>query len=244
MLLAVPGPAAAAAVVIMMMACGSSAIALVPARRTAPAAATPPQDTGRGSSEMLAALYADHGSDLQRFAARLSGDHSRAEDIVQETMLRAWRHPERVGRPGAARAWLYTVARHLAIDQHRARQARPAEAAGLTALASRAAPDQIDAAITSWDLATAMARLRSRDRDLLTARYLRDRSIDQLAADLDIPAGTIKSRLSAARDALRRNLQSGNGSAGSARKRKGNRAETSPPRPAPAASGILLEPSP
>jgi RNA polymerase sigma-70 factor, ECF subfamily len=179
-----------------------------PARPAAPAAASPPRDPG----EMLATLYADHGSALRRFAARLSGDHSRAEDIVQETMLRAWRHPERVtGRTGAPLAWLYTVARHLAIDQHRARQARPTEPAGLTVLASRAAPDQIDTAITQWDLATALASLRPRDRDLLTARYLRDRSIGQIAAEQNIPAGTIKSRLSAARDALRRNLQPGNG---------------------------------
>ena len=174
--------------------------------RAAPAAASPARDL----DAMLAALYADHGSALRRFAARLSGDRSRAEDIVQETMLRAWRHPERVaGHTGAPRAWLYTVARHLAIDQYRARQAHPAEPAVLTALASRAAPDQIDAAIAQLDLATALASLRPRDRDLLTARYLRDRSIGQIAADLNIPAGTIKSRLSTARDALRRRLQSG-----------------------------------
>jgi len=161
---------------------------------------------------MLATLYADHSSDLRRFAARLSGDHGRAEDIVQETMLRAWRHPESVdGRTGAPLRWLYTVARHVAIDQHRARQARPTEPAGLKVLASRAAPDQIDAAITQWDLATALASLRPRDRDLLTARYLRDCSIGQIAADLNIPAGTIKSRLSAARDALRQRLQPRNG---------------------------------
>jgi RNA polymerase sigma-70 factor, ECF subfamily len=179
-----------------------------PARPAAPSAASPTRDPG----EMLTALYADHGSALRRFAARLSGDHSRAEDIVQETMLRAWRHPERVtGRTGAPLAWLYTVARHLAIDQHRARQARPTEPAGLTVLASRAAPDQIDTAITRWDLATALAGLRPRDRDLLTARYLRDRSIGHIAAEQNIPAGTIKSRLSAARAALRGNLQPGNG---------------------------------
>jgi RNA polymerase sigma-70 factor (ECF subfamily) len=179
-----------------------------PARSAATSAASPPRDPG----EMLATLYADHGSALRRFAARLSGDHSRAEDIVQETMLRAWRHPERVtGRTGAPLAWLYTVARHLAIDQHRARQARPTEPAGLTVLASRAAPDQIDTAITQWDLATALASLRPRDRDLLTARYLRDRSIGQIAAEQNIPAGTIKSRLSAARAALRQRLQPGNG---------------------------------
>jgi RNA polymerase sigma-70 factor (ECF subfamily) len=191
------------------------ATTLVPARRAVPSAASPAHGTRRGSGEMLATLYADYASDLRRFAARLTGDDGRAEDIVQETMLRAWRHPERVaGRTGAPGAWLYTVARHLAIDQHRAQQARPAAALGPAVLAGRAAPDQIDAAITRWDLTSALAGLRPRDRDLLTARYLRDRSIDQIAADLDIPAGTIKSRLSAARDALRRNLQSESGSPG------------------------------
>lgn len=185
---------------------------LVPARPAAPSAASAPHGSRRGSGEMLATLYADYGSDLRRFAARLTCDHGRAEDIVQETMLRAWRHPEKVaGHTGAPLAWLYTVARHLAIDQHRARQARPTEPAGLTALASRAAPDQIDAAITQWDLTTALASLRPRDRDLLTARYLRDRSIGQIAADVGVPAGTIKSRLSAARHALRQRLQPGNG---------------------------------
>ena len=173
----------------------------------APAAASSPRDP----DDMLTTLYADHGNALRRFTARLTGDHSRAEDIVQETMLRAWRHPERVtGHTGTPLAWLYTVARHLAIDQHRARQARPTADLGPTVLASRAAPDQIDAAIAQWDLATALDTLRPRDRDLLTARYLRDRSIGQIAADLNIPAGTVKSRLSAARDALRRNLQPGN----------------------------------
>jgi len=184
----------------------------MPTTTLAPArpAAAPPPGTRPGSGEMLATLYADHASGLQRFAARLTGDHGRAEDIVQETMLRAWRHPDKAGgRTGAPRAWLYTVARHLAIDQHRARRARPAEAAGLIAAAGLAAPDQIDAAITRWDLARALAGLRPADRDLLAARYLHDRTVNDIAAGLHLPAGTIKSRLYAARDALRQNLQPG-----------------------------------
>ena len=77
------------------------------ARPAVPAAASPPHGARRGSGEMLTALYTDHGSALRRFAARLTGDPGRAEDIVQETMLRAWRHPDRVtGRTGAPMAWL------------------------------------------------------------------------------------------------------------------------------------------
>jgi RNA polymerase sigma-70 factor, ECF subfamily len=184
-------------------------------RPGASSAAAPPHGVPRGPGEMVATLYADYGSDLRRFVARLTGDRGCAEDIVQETMLRAWHHPERVGgSTGTPRAWLYTVARNLAIDQHRARRARPAEAAGLAVVDGRAAPDQIDAAITQWDLTRALAGLRPGDRDLLAARYLRDRSINEIAAELNVPAGTVKSRLSAARDALRRILPSENSSAG------------------------------
>jgi RNA polymerase sigma-70 factor, ECF subfamily len=172
----------------------------------------PGRDARRGSNEMVVALYTDHGSGLRRFAAGLTGDRGRAEDIVQETMLRAWRHPEAVdGQRGDPQARLYTVTRRVAIDQHRARQARPAEVASPATLAARTAPDQIDAAITQWDLAASLDGLPARHRDLLAARYLRGHSIAEIAAALHIPAGTVKSRLAAARGVLRRRLQTGNG---------------------------------
>jgi RNA polymerase sigma-70 factor (ECF subfamily) len=170
------------------------------------AAAAMPRAAGGKTDRALAALHADHGGALLRYAMHLTGgDMHSAEDVVQETMLRACQRPGSVvGQP--VRAWLFTVARHWAIDQHRARQARPAEVAGMAELTARAAPDQIDAAITRWDLAAAMAGLRPRDRCLLTAYYLYDDSITKIATDLGVPAGTVKSRLSAARDALRRRL--------------------------------------
>jgi RNA polymerase sigma-70 factor, ECF subfamily len=180
-----------------------------PSVRARPAAAAAVPGAARGETDRaLAALYADHGGALLRYAMHLTGgDVHSAEDVVQETMLRACQRPRSVvGRP--VRAWLFTVARHWAIDQHRARRARPAEVAGIAELTARAAPDQIDAAITWWDLAAAMAGPRAGDRRLLTARYLRDDSITKIAADLDVPAGTVKSRLSAARNALRRRLRS------------------------------------
>ena len=180
-----------------------------PSVRARPAAAAAMPRAARGETDRaLAALHADHGSALLRYALHLTrGDVHRAEDVVQETMLSACRRPwPLAGQP--VRAWLFTVARHWAIDQHRARQARPAEVAGLAELAARAAPDQIDAAITRWDLDAAMAGLRPRDRCLLTAHYLHGDSITKIAADLGVPAGTVKSRLSAARDALRRRLRS------------------------------------
>lgn len=65
---------------------------------------------------LVRALYAEHAAPLLRYALRLtSGDRQRAEDIVQETLLRAWLHPEAIAeRP--ARPWLFAVARNLAVD--------------------------------------------------------------------------------------------------------------------------------
>jgi RNA polymerase sigma-70 factor, ECF subfamily len=181
---------------------------IAPARAANPSAVSSRRGADRATGETLAALYANHGGELRRFANNLTGDHGRAEDVVQETMLRAWYHPEAVGGHHATpRTWLYTVARHVAIDQNRARRARATETAGLPELTSCAAPDHIDAAITRWDLDTALAALHPRDRYLLTAHYLHDRSIAEIAAELQVPAGTVKSRLFAARDALRQSLQ-------------------------------------
>src|SRR3712207_2867908 len=105
--------------------------------------------TGRGAvsgEESLRALYEAHAPVLLAYALRLTdGDRTRAEDIVQETLLRAWRNLDRVdeatGRP--VRPWLFTVAQHLAVDAHRARRARPAEV-GDAALSVLPALDQID----------------------------------------------------------------------------------------------------
>jgi RNA polymerase sigma-70 factor, ECF subfamily len=83
--------------------------------------------TGEGAAvtgdEAMGELWQAHGAALRRFALKLTlGDRQRAEDIVQETLLRAWRHPEVVGSGRSAiRSWLFTVTRHVAIDMWRAR---------------------------------------------------------------------------------------------------------------------------
>ena len=69
---------------------------------------------------LVRTLYAEHAGPLLRYAMHLtSGDRQRAEDIVQETLLRAWMHPDAIAdRP--ARPWLFAVARNLAVDAYRA----------------------------------------------------------------------------------------------------------------------------
>jgi RNA polymerase sigma-70 factor (ECF subfamily) len=151
-------------------------------------------------------LYTDHGSPLLGYALRLTGgDRQHAEDIVQETLLRAWRHPEALtGRP--VRPWLFTVARNLVVDAHRARQARPAEA-GDSALATMPAVDDIDRALESWTVVEAMADLSTQHRAVIIETYYRGCSVAEAATILGIPAGTVKSRTYYALRALKLALE-------------------------------------
>ena len=116
--------------------------------------------------ELMRALYAEHAAALLRFSLRMTdGDRQRAEDIVQETLLRAWLHPEAIAeRP--ARPWLFAVARNLAVDAHRARKARPMEV-GEGALNLVAVPDEADRVLESWAVADALAALRPDHRQVL-----------------------------------------------------------------------------
>src|SRR6202453_1895079 len=115
-----------------------------PVSHGVPNAETAPH-SGRVSDEaFVRALYAEHGGALLRYALHLTGgDSQRAEDLVQETIVRAWRHPEALAdRP--ARPWLFAVARNLAVDAHRARKSRPNEVVGQSAFDSMPAHDDAD----------------------------------------------------------------------------------------------------
>ncbi len=140
--------------------------------------------------ELVRALYHEHAGPLLRYALHLtSGDRQRAEDIVQETLLRAWLHPDAiVSRP--PRPWLFAVARNLAVDAHRARQSRPREV-GEAAL-------QLTAALRS---------LRPDHRAVLLETYYRGRSVAEAASVLGVPAGTVKSRTFYALKALKLELE-------------------------------------
>ena len=110
---------------------------------------------------------------LLAYALRLTdGDRNRAEDIVQETLLRAWRNLDRLDEDaGPVRPWLFTVAQRLAIDAHRARRARPPEV-GDAALVSVPDLDQVEGTLDRIIVADALGSLLPRApvgdrRDLL-----------------------------------------------------------------------------
>jgi RNA polymerase sigma-70 factor (ECF subfamily) len=161
----------------------------------------------RLDDEEVRALYDEHAGAVLGYALRLTGDRQRAEDVVQETMLRAWRHPE-ASTPsrGSLRPWLLIVARNIVIDNARARRSRPAEV-GAACLPWAAAPDDLEAVLVAQDIAGALATLSQSHRAVVVETYFRGQCVAEAAVTLGIPVGTVKSRTYYALRALRLALE-------------------------------------
>jgi RNA polymerase sigma-70 factor, ECF subfamily len=149
-------------------------------------------DTGERT---LRALYDAHAAALLAYAVRLcDGDRARAEDVVQETLVRAWRNLADLDPDaGPVRPWLFTVAHHLAIDAHRARRARPPEVPD-TALSSVPALDDLAGALDRIVVTDALHALSADHRAVIVETYYRGLTVNEAAAALGIPPGTVKSR--------------------------------------------------
>ncbi|WP_190015273.1 sigma-70 family RNA polymerase sigma factor [Streptomyces lucensis] len=157
----------------------------------------------------LAALQREHGGSLFALLLRLcDGDRQRAEDLVQETLVRAWQHPEALHAAGfdSVRPWLLTVARRLAIDARRARQARPPEVGDAVPEDARVTADHAERAAAALDVREAVKTLTPEHRDVLVLVYFRGASVAEAARTLGIPPGTVKSRAFYALRALRQVL--------------------------------------
>jgi RNA polymerase sigma-70 factor (ECF subfamily) len=154
-------------------------------------------------------LFEEHAAVLWRYVVRLTGDAARAEDVVQETLLRAWRHPEVTGdSERSARAWLFTVARNLVIDERRSARFRSETGTpDVEQAADRAGPDEVETALDRMLLSEALAQLSEDHRAVISRAYYQGASTAQIAADLQIAEGTVKSRLHYGMRALRLRLQ-------------------------------------
>lgn len=156
--------------------------------------------------ELLQALHDLHGPALTRFVARMTHDPSFAEDIVQEALLRAWKRPEILAQSDdAARAWLFTVARNLVIDDRRS--ARYRREISTDVLPETGGSDETNSALDAWILSDALSSLSVQHRSAIVSSYYLGHSIAEIARQEGVPEGTIKSRLHYALRALRLSLQ-------------------------------------
>jgi RNA polymerase sigma-70 factor, ECF subfamily len=155
-------------------------------------------------------LHDEHAAALWGYCLSLTGrDHARAEDVVQETMLRAWRNHDRLEESrGSVRAWLFTVARNIVIDEWRTKRAQSElPVAEVPEVGAGAEADQTDQVLLKWVVADALLTLSPDHRAVLVECYFKGSSVAEAGRRLGIAEGTVKSRTHYALKALRLALQ-------------------------------------
>jgi RNA polymerase sigma-70 factor, ECF subfamily len=159
------------------------------------------------TDDAIRQLYSHHAKALHGYVRRFCPDGASADDIVQETFIRAWRHLPQLranGRP--IRPWLFRVARNLLTDADRAARSRP-----VTVPVSSAEDPGDDSGLGQvldrQLVCDALQHLSPAHRKVLVETFYRGGSTATVARQLGIPNGTARSRLHYALDALRRHLQ-------------------------------------
>ena len=154
------------------------------------------------------AAYRAHGSELYRFVLRGLGDPGAAQDVVQEAFLRAWRAADRFDPELASlRVWLFAIARNAMLDHARAAKVRPWQAELIDPPQAEEAcvtiEDPSERLVHSWVIEEALRRLSEDHRTAIVETHLRERPHPEVAAELGIPLGTLRSRLFYGLKALR-----------------------------------------
>ncbi len=153
-------------------------------------------------------LSRDHGPALLAWARRRLGNDGAAEELVQDVLVRAWRHQDQFDPArGSERQWLFGIARNAAVDRHRA-DGRRLRLVGAQR-AERPTPDDggIEQVAERSLIAEALAGLPDRHREVVTDAYYGGLSVREIAARLGLPEGTVKSRMFYAMRALRAALE-------------------------------------
>jgi RNA polymerase sigma-70 factor (ECF subfamily) len=136
--------------------------------------------------------YSAHATELYGFAVRSLADPGLAEEAVQETFLRAWRAGERFDpQIGSLRTWLFAILRNVVIDLGRARSVRPSVAEG----GVEPSVETLDETLLSWQIEEAMRKIGDDHRRVLVETYYRGRPYAEVAEELGVPEGTVKSRV-------------------------------------------------
>jgi RNA polymerase sigma-70 factor (ECF subfamily) len=156
-----------------------------------------------GERDAFEILIARWHEPLWRYLARLAGNDDAARDLAQDTWLRVFRGIAKLREPGKLRPWLFGIARRVAMDRLRAQYAQaPRAGVDLEAIAAEVPDVNLEEEFAT--LESGLATLPIIERETLTLFYLRELSLEEIAGLLDVPVGTVKSRLFRARQMLRR----------------------------------------
>ena len=168
---------------------------------------TPRGDLPGDADAAVRQLYSQHAKALHGYVRRFCPDPASADDIVQETFIRAWRHlPQLCSDDRPVRPWLFRVARNLLTDADRVARRRPATVpseAGDDAEGDSGLEQVLDRHLVSG----ALRHLSPAHRIVLVETFYRGGTMATVARQLGIPDGTARSRLHYALQALRQYLQ-------------------------------------
>ena len=175
----------------------------------------------RGDADAFEQLLLEHQKNVYNLCYRMAGNPEDAMDLSQETFLRAWRCLDQYQFASAFSTWLYRLCSNICIDflrRRRRQQTVPltfedADGEEQTYAVPDAQPlpeEQVELKLTRETLAAAMAQLLPEHRAVLQLRVVNEMSYEQIADVLDIQIGTVKSRLSRARNQLKKILERGN----------------------------------
>ena len=175
----------------------------------------------RGDADAFEQLLLEHQKNVYNLCYRMAGNPDDAMDLSQETFLRAWRCLDQYQFASAFSTWLYRLCSNICIDflrRRRRQQTVPltfedADGEEQTYAVPDAQPlpeEQVELKLTRETLAAAMAQLLPEPRAVLQLRVVNEMSYEQIADVLDIQIGTVKSRLSRARNQLKKILERGN----------------------------------
>jgi RNA polymerase sigma-70 factor, ECF subfamily len=157
-------------------------------------------DAGRGDANAFGILVQRYCAGLIGYLAGLLNTREDAEELAQETFLRAWREVPKLNDPASFGGWLYRIAHNLAMSH--ARKPRPVPLADDP-------PDYVSDGVDedrAIALLAAVGRLGESHREVIDRKYFGRATVEEVAGQLDIPAGTVRSRLSRAYIELRKML--------------------------------------
>jgi RNA polymerase sigma-70 factor (ECF subfamily) len=159
------------------------------------------------SDDGVRAVYAAHGPELYRFALRSLGDRGLAEEAVQETFVRAWQAANRFDDAlGSLRTWLFAIVRNVVIDLSRARAVRPPLSPTISLDDEHSVDDELERVLVAWQVEEALQKLSGEHRNALVEVHYKGRPYHEVAHDLGVPVGTVKSRVYYALKAMRLTL--------------------------------------